>query len=35
MNIKPVAKIYNDFPTKFGLPRQSGMAENLISRVVM
>ena len=35
MNIKPIAKIHNDFPTKFGLPRQSGMSEHLISRVVM
>lgn len=35
MNIKPIAHIENDFPTKFGLPRQSGMAEHLISRIVM
>ncbi|HCA05292.1 MAG TPA: tRNA (N6-threonylcarbamoyladenosine(37)-N6)-methyltransferase TrmO [Ruminococcaceae bacterium] len=35
MIFTPVAKIYNDFPTKFGLPRQSGMAEHLTSRIVM
>ena len=35
MEFKAIAKIYNDFPTKFGLPRQSGMSEHLISRVVM
>ena len=33
--MKPVAHIYNDFPTKFGLPRQSGMSDNLISRIIM
>lgn len=26
MNIVPVARIYTDFPTKFGIPRQSGLA---------
>lgn len=35
MICKPIARIYNDFPTKFGLPRQSGMSEHLISRIVM
>ena len=35
MNFDPIAHIYNDFPTKFGLPRQSGMSEHLISRIVM
>ena len=35
MDLKPIARIYNDFPTKFGLPRQSGMAEHLTSRIVM
>lgn len=35
MNFEPIAHIFNDFPTKFGLPRQSGMSEHLISRVVM
>ena len=35
MNCKPIARIYNDFPTKFGLPRQSGMAEHLISKIIM
>lgn len=28
MNITPVAKIYTDFPTKFGIPRQSGLCSS-------
>lgn len=35
MELKTIARIYNDFPTKFGLPRQSGMADDLISRIIM
>ena len=35
MEFSPVAYIYNDFPSKFGLPRQSGMSEHLLSKVVM
>ena len=35
MNYQPIAAIHNDFPTKFGLPRQSGLSEHLISQVVM
>ena len=35
MELTPIARIYNDFPTKFGLPRQSGMSEHLISRIIM
>ena len=35
MDFEPIAHLYNDFPTKFGLPRQSGMSEHLLSRVVM
>ena len=27
--IKPIAYIYNDFPDKFGIPRQSGLARHL------
>ena len=27
--IKPIAYIYNDFPDKFGIPRQSGLAKHL------
>lgn len=34
MVIKPIAKIYNDFPSKFGIPRQSGRIEELESRIV-
>ncbi|MCR5709740.1 MAG: tRNA (N6-threonylcarbamoyladenosine(37)-N6)-methyltransferase TrmO [Bacteroidales bacterium] len=29
-----IARIHNDFPTKFGLPRQSGLAPSLRSKVV-
>lgn len=29
MEIKPVAKIYTPFPTKFGIPRQSGLTETV------
>lgn len=32
--MKPIAHIYTDFPTKFGLPRQSGLVEELRGRVV-
>ncbi len=35
MEFNTIAHIYNDFPTKFGLPRQSGMSEHLLSRIVM
>ncbi len=35
MTLKPVAHLENDFATKFGLPRQSGLDPKLISRVVM
>ena len=35
MEIRPIAHIHNDFPENFGLPRQSGMAEHLISEIVM
>ena len=35
MEIRPIAHIYNDFPEKFGVPRQSGMAPHLISEIVM
>ena len=35
MNIEPIAHLYSDFPEKFSLPRQSGLAEKLMSgRVV-
>ncbi len=35
MTIKPIARVENDFPTKFGLPRQSGLNGELVSRVVL
>ncbi len=34
MNIKPIAKIYNDFPTKFALPRQSGRNGEIKGKIV-
>ncbi len=32
--IKPIAHIYNDLTTKFGVPRQSGLANSLVSEIV-
>lgn len=32
--MKTIARIYNDFPAKFGLPRQSGLSPSLMSRIV-
>lgn len=32
--IKPIARMRSDFPTKFGIPRQSGLVEELRSTVV-
>ena len=32
--LRPIAKIFTDFPTKFGIPRQSGLAEGLEAEVV-
>ena len=34
MEIVPIAKIYTDFPEKFGIPRQSGLAPALRGRIV-
>ncbi len=34
MNMKVIAHVRNDFPTKFGLPRQSGLAKDLRSVIV-
>lgn len=34
MNIQPVAYIENDLKEKFGIPRQSGRAPSLLSRIV-
>ena len=33
MNIEPIAHIHTDFPTKFGVPRQSGLASGLASTI--
>lgn len=32
--MKPIARIYTDFHTKFGLPRQSGFCPELMGRIV-
>ena len=32
--MKPIAHIRSDFPTKFGIPRQAGLAEHLTATVV-
>ena len=34
MNISPIAYIRTEFPEKFGIPRQSGLADNLQARIV-
>ncbi|MBE6574010.1 MAG: tRNA (N6-threonylcarbamoyladenosine(37)-N6)-methyltransferase TrmO [Ruminococcaceae bacterium] len=34
MIIEPIAYIENDMPKKFGVPRQSGIAKNFLSRIV-
>lgn len=34
MEIKPIAYIRTDFPEKFGIPRQSGLAKTLRGRIV-
>lgn len=33
--IKPIAHIKTDFPTKFGVPRQSGLVEELPGMIIM
>ena len=32
--MKIIARIRSDFPTKFGIPRQSGRVEELTARIV-
>ena len=33
-DMKIIARIRSDFPTKFGIPRQSGRVEGLTARIV-
>lgn len=33
-NIKPIAHIYTDFDSKFGIPRQSGLVEELTGKII-
>ncbi len=34
LNLKVIARIYNDYTHKFGIPRQSGLVEKVISTIV-
>ena len=34
VTIHPIARMRSDFPTKFGIPRQSGLVEELRSTIV-
>lgn len=34
MEMKPIATIHNDYTAKFGIPRQSGLVEQVESRIV-
>ena len=34
MDINPIAYIRTEFPEKFGIPRQSGLADNLRARII-
>ena len=34
MNIRPVAVFHSPFPSKFGIPRQSGLVEELVGTIV-
>ena len=35
MNIKPIAYFHSPLTAKFGLPRQSGLADDLVGRIVL
>lgn len=34
IEIQVIARVHSDFPTKFGIPRQSGLAEHLTAKIV-
>ncbi len=34
MKLTPIARIYNDFPTKFAIPRQSGRIKEITGKIV-
>ena len=34
VTIRPIARMHSDFPTKFGIPRQSGLVQELHSTIV-
>ena len=35
MEIKPIAFIETEFKSKFGIPRQSGLANSLCAKIIM
>lgn len=35
ISLQIIGRIYNDYGGKFGVPRQSGLVEEVISRVVL
>ena len=35
MEMKVIARVRSDFPSKFGIPRQSGLVPELAARIVM
>ena len=34
IQIKPIAHIHNDFTAKFGIPRQSGLVQQVVSKII-
>lgn len=34
LTIEPIAHIFNDYGSKFGVPRQSGLVDDVVSRIV-
>ena len=34
VNINAIARLYGAFPPKFGIPRQSNIVENIVSKIV-
>ena len=34
ISIRPIARMKSDFPTKFGIPRQAGLVEELRSTII-
>ena len=34
ITVEPIGYIYNDYKEKFGIPRQSGLTENVVSKII-